>query len=139
MLGVVDLAPIIYVVVMAFLIAGLGGAIISLLRSSSETKQATESPASVASARRLSVDDLRSVSFPSPPPGKRGYNAADVDSLLERAEHRLIGRSRMTATDVREARFDRPPLFQRGYDQDDVDELLDRIAAIVADMELRGR
>src|ERR1700694_2039638 len=139
MLGGVDLAPIVYVIVVAFLIAAVASAIISLLRRSPEHEQATESPGRVASARQVSVDDLRSVSFSNPPLGKRGYNRADVDSLLARVEQRLLGRNRMTAIDVRETRFDKPPTFQRGYDEDEVDEFLDRIAASIADMESRGR
>jgi DivIVA domain-containing protein len=83
----------------------------------------------------LTVDDVRSVLFSSPPVGKRGYNRDDVDALLRQIEERLESRNDLSAEDVRTAVFHKPPLFRRGYHEDQVDEFLDRAVVAIQALE----
>ncbi|MGK8464813.1 DivIVA domain-containing protein [Nocardia cyriacigeorgica] len=75
----------------------------------------------------LSADDVRAVTFSSPPFGARGYREDDVDEFLDRVDATLRGADRLTATDVRDIAFRRPRFGHRGYDEREVDAFLDLV------------
>ncbi|BAX90430.1 DivIVA domain-containing protein [Mycobacterium shigaense] len=83
----------------------------------------------------LTADDVREVTFSSPPIGERGYRRDDVDDLLRRIEERLESHNRLSAQEVRTAVFRPPPLFRRGYHEDQVDEFLDRAVVAIQSLE----
>lgn len=79
----------------------------------------------------LTAAEVRATGFPPVPPGRRGYDAAEVDALLARAAATLEGADDLTATDVREAAFSAPS--GDGYHEVAVDLFLDRLEATLDD------
>ncbi|MUM15712.1 DivIVA domain-containing protein [Mycobacterium sp. CBMA271] len=81
----------------------------------------------------ITAKDVRDVAFSRPPFGKRGYNEAQVDALLDQLETELIARESgsgagVSGAFVRETRFGTPPIGKRGYNEDEVDRFLDQAA-----------
>jgi DivIVA domain-containing protein len=87
----------------------------------------------------LTTDDVRGATFSTPPPGQQGYDAQQVDDLLEQVAQRLEGRGGLTADDVRNVRFSESLPLTRGYREDDVDEFLDEAAETLDELDARRR
>lgn len=75
---------------------------------------------------RLTADVVGSVVLSEAPEGARGYDADEVDDLLDRAEATLRGAGALTAAEVRAVEF--RPVEAGGYDPEEVDSLLDLVA-----------
>lgn len=75
----------------------------------------------------LSAQDVALVAFHRPPRGQRGYDAAEVDSFLDRVENTMRSRDALTREDVLNVRFStatRDP----GYDVNEVNVFMELVA-----------
>lgn len=84
----------------------------------------------LATGRRLTPEDVHTMAFSEPPPGKRGYNPDEVDAFLGRVEAALrdpTGRI-LTPEQIGNVVFSKRSPGKRGYHPDEVDAFLDRVA-----------
>ncbi|WP_414675463.1 DivIVA domain-containing protein [Lentzea sp.] len=75
----------------------------------------------------LSAQDVALVAFHRPPRGQRGYDAAEVDSFLDRVEATMRSRDALTREDVLNVKFSsatRDP----GYDVNEVNVFMELVA-----------
>lgn len=75
----------------------------------------------------LSAQDVALVAFHRPPRGQRGYDAAEVDSFLDRVENTMKSKDILTREDVLNVRFStatRDP----GYDVNEVNVFMELVA-----------
>ncbi len=75
----------------------------------------------------LSAQDVALVAFHRPPRGQRGYDAAEVDSFLDRVENTMRSRDILTREDVLNVKFStatRDP----GYDVNEVNVFMELVA-----------
>ncbi len=82
-------------------------------------------------AGNVTAQDVREVTFPKPPVGRRGYDEKSVNDFLQLVARRLDGRGHLSADDIRGVRFPKSPVYKRGYDAAYVDELMVRIVAAI--------
>jgi DivIVA domain-containing protein len=79
----------------------------------------------------MTPQDVHEAKFSRPPIGRRGYDQAEVDEFLAKAERALAGAERMTPVEIERVTFSRP-LFGAGYDEREVDEFLDKLESELA-------
>jgi DivIVA domain-containing protein len=77
----------------------------------------------------LTADDVRNMTFSTPPRGKRGYDEGQVEAFRRRLEEHLrnpraVGG--LTTAEVDIVAFSKPAFGKRGYDQHEVDAFLER-------------
>jgi DivIVA domain-containing protein len=77
----------------------------------------------------MEPDDIHGVVFERAPIGRRGYDEAAVDALLDRLEATLRGLDHLSARELHEMTFPRSRFWRRGYSARAVDAFLDRAQA----------
>ena len=72
----------------------------------------------------LTPDEVHSVVFNPPPPGRRAYHPGEVDDFVDRIEATLRGEDNLTGQDVNKVKFHKPPAGEEGYFDYEVDQFL---------------
>lgn len=83
----------------------------------------------------LTAAEVRSTTFPATSLLRRGYDAGEVDTLLERIAVRLETGDGLNSNDVYHAVLGRSRRGGRGYPEVEVDAFLDRVHAQLSRLE----